>query len=331
MASLAHALVLLVAVLAAPACLSSPERGGICGDGKVDPDSDEECDDGNDSDVDGCLGTCTIARCGDGVIRRDVETCDSLDATLDCTSSCLVCPDDDFHRTDPMTGNCYTRTDFPSLGWPAAEQTCVNAGSHLMTLTSAAERSLMADWASWIGLSELRLEGEWAWVTGEAFRYTSWAPDEPIGATEHCVHELLDQAGWNNLDCSIEQIYACETEAWVVGDDGHAYRLGDDLRTWSSARASCEAMGAHLLVIETEEEHLFLLDRFEGEAWIGARFRAELDGFGWQPDQPLTFTAWDDGEPSDLETDDCVSRDDDGNWDSDDCETELGWICEIDD
>jgi len=328
MTALAPTIVTLCAVLAAPACLSSPDRGGVCGDGEVD--DDEECDDGNDSDVDGCLGTCTIARCGDGVIRRDVETCDSLDATLDCTTSCLVCPDDDLHRHGADTGNCYTRTDSPSLDWPAAAESCANAGSHLMTLTSVNERTQLSDWDAWIGLSELRALGTWEWVTGEELGYMAWAPGEPTGSTEHCVHETPDADGWNNLDCSFLQIYACETEAWLVRPDGHAYRLGDDMRSWSSASDACDVLGGHLVVFESEEEHMFLADRFAGEAWIGASYHPQLDDFGWGPNEPFTFTAWDADEPSDGAEEPCVSRDDDAHWDSEDCDTELGWICEID-
>jgi cysteine-rich repeat protein len=36
----------------------------------------EECDDGNDSDNDSCRNNCTIAYCGDDVVRTGVETCD---------------------------------------------------------------------------------------------------------------------------------------------------------------------------------------------------------------------------------------------------------------
>ena len=51
-----------------------------CGDGVVrfdieDPEDEayEECDDGDDADVDECLNNCREARCGDGVLRDDLE------------------------------------------------------------------------------------------------------------------------------------------------------------------------------------------------------------------------------------------------------------------
>jgi len=47
-----------------------------CGDGILDTEGGEECDDGNDLDTDGCLTTCSNASCGDGFVQVEVEGCD---------------------------------------------------------------------------------------------------------------------------------------------------------------------------------------------------------------------------------------------------------------
>ena len=52
-----------------------------CGDGIVQVEEGEECDDANDSDLDACTNLCLVARCGDGILglqagaveERDVE------------------------------------------------------------------------------------------------------------------------------------------------------------------------------------------------------------------------------------------------------------------
>ncbi len=73
-----------------------------CGNGTVE--GDEACDDGNAIDVDGCLDSCVLARCGDGRIRTDIsegaagfEACDdgNIDERDACTNSCAeaVCGD----------------------------------------------------------------------------------------------------------------------------------------------------------------------------------------------------------------------------------------------
>ncbi len=58
-----------------------------CGDGVI-KDGVEACDDGNDNDNDGCLNDCTPAQCGDGIVHEGVEACD--DGNDDETDSCLT-------------------------------------------------------------------------------------------------------------------------------------------------------------------------------------------------------------------------------------------------
>ena len=53
-----------------------------CGDGVVRRDLAEDqpgyefCDDANGSQTDACLNNCTLARCGDGHVQAGVEGCD---------------------------------------------------------------------------------------------------------------------------------------------------------------------------------------------------------------------------------------------------------------
>jgi cysteine-rich repeat protein len=69
-------------------CFEEPTAVPLtCGDGVLD--AGEECDDGNASDADGCLATCMVATCGDGLTWMSVEQCDdgnavSTDACVDC-------------------------------------------------------------------------------------------------------------------------------------------------------------------------------------------------------------------------------------------------------
>lgn len=69
------------------------DRGG-CGDGVLDLDRGEECDDHNLFDGDDCV-RCKNARCGDGVVRVGLEECDDGNQeTEDCrygAGPCTVC------------------------------------------------------------------------------------------------------------------------------------------------------------------------------------------------------------------------------------------------
>lgn len=62
-----------------------------CGDGVVQSDDGEICDDGNFSNADSCLVSCTPSGCGDGFVGPG-ETCDdgNLDNGDGCTSACQV-------------------------------------------------------------------------------------------------------------------------------------------------------------------------------------------------------------------------------------------------
>ncbi len=62
-----------------------------CGDGYVRANV-EACDDGNDSNTDACLTTCAAASCGDGYVQAGVEPCDdgNSDNTDACLSTCEV-------------------------------------------------------------------------------------------------------------------------------------------------------------------------------------------------------------------------------------------------
>jgi cysteine-rich repeat protein len=63
-----------------------------CGDGNVDEAEGEECDDGNDFDIDECTNACKLAVCGDAIIQAGVETCDDGN-TMDgdgCSAECVL-------------------------------------------------------------------------------------------------------------------------------------------------------------------------------------------------------------------------------------------------
>jgi cysteine-rich repeat protein len=73
------------------------------GDLEVGAGGYEACDDGNQSDSDGCTSGCLEARCGDGYIRVGVEDCDDRNPADDdaCTNSCrFAACGDGVRRTD---------------------------------------------------------------------------------------------------------------------------------------------------------------------------------------------------------------------------------------
>ena len=63
----------------------------FCGDGHLFA-GEEACDDGNASDGDACLNDCTLAFCGDGVVYAGVEACDDGNASDGdgCEADCAL-------------------------------------------------------------------------------------------------------------------------------------------------------------------------------------------------------------------------------------------------
>jgi len=74
---------------------------GLCGDGILDPN--EDCDDGNHSDDDECLTTCTWA-CGDGIVNA-IEICDTAIAAGQPGACPAGCDDSDECTTDTLVGS----------------------------------------------------------------------------------------------------------------------------------------------------------------------------------------------------------------------------------
>ncbi len=104
-----------------------------CGNGTVD--SGEECDDGNQSNEDGCLNNCRSAECGDGYTYLGHEECD--DGNLSNRDACLTncrnatcgdgfirdgvegCDDGDNDNGDGCSSTCSVETGWSCEGMPS--------------------------------------------------------------------------------------------------------------------------------------------------------------------------------------------------------------------
>lgn len=78
--------------------------------------------------------------------------------------------------------------------WEDAAAFCQSVGGHLATITSAEENTFLYDYlvslglnGAYFGFSDVNIEGEWAWCTGEEIAFTNWDSGEPNneGRKEH--------------------------------------------------------------------------------------------------------------------------------------------------
>lgn len=79
---------LFAGLLCLPAQAAPPER---CGNGRVEQNRGEVCDDGNTVNGDGCSSDCrSLESCGDGTVNPVTEQCDDANLANDdgCSNSC---------------------------------------------------------------------------------------------------------------------------------------------------------------------------------------------------------------------------------------------------
>jgi hypothetical protein len=128
-----------------------------------------------------------------------------------------------FTSQQNYNGHSYYRSTGNAF-WTDARQACANMGGYLVTVTSAAENNfLFGLWPSgWIGLTDEVVEGQWRWVTGEAYSYTSWNPGEPNNAGNEDYVQFVGGGRWNDLPNGVALPYVIEFDyivtftSWVL-------------------------------------------------------------------------------------------------------------------
>jgi cysteine-rich repeat protein len=306
-------------------------RGAVCGDGRVDPG--ERCDDGNRIDTDRCRNDCTLARCGDGVVRMGVEECDDGNTAAGdgCSVACVRCAGEGVD--DPVTGACYRR-DETSSAWDAARDRCAARGQRLASFADRAswdrvEAARLRDRPNvWIGLEDRSTEGDWRWSDETRAGFFVWADGEPNNAGEEdCV-----EAGsvWNDLGCAQERPALCQQDGWSIRPtDGHAYLLFTQSLSWSEADAACRARGAHLVTLADGAERVLVRSMTGGGAhWIGLTDRDVEGSFRWVTGEPTDALAWASGEPNSAGDEDCVESLPDSTWNDRSCDERAPFVCE---
>ncbi len=84
--------------------------------------------------------------------------------------------------------------------------------------------------------------------------------------------------------------------------NGHYYGLSVNMKTWTEAKADCEANGGHLVTITDEEEQMTVQKLFSYDssttAWIGATDEENEGEWTWCTGEEFSYTNWKSGEPN---------------------------------
>lgn len=114
----------------------------------------------------------------------------------------------------------------------ASAMTFSGMAGHLATITSAEENAWLfstfgtGNW--FLGGTDEGTEGQWRWITGEAFTYTNWADGEPNNCCggENYLQFWNGNGTWNDIYASWVSGFLVEYEAAAVPEPASLALLG---------------------------------------------------------------------------------------------------------
>jgi hypothetical protein len=91
--------------------------------------------------------------------------------------------------------------------------------------------------------------------------------------------------------------------------NGHFYKFYHTLLSWKEAKARCEALGGHLVIIDNREENDFIRKLVardtpgEGDfnTWIGASDEQGEGKYVWIDGSPMTYADWMPNKPTNVD------------------------------
>jgi cell division septation protein DedD len=231
----------------------------------------------------------------------------------------------EWHR-NPGTGHWYAIVE--GMTWAEGEAYAVSLGGHLATINDEAEdRWISATFReeTLAGFNDLDKDGTWVWASGETATYTNWLPDNPgHGGGGRDTSDVLllnfDESGaygWlampsrftvgSGLLIEVASPVAPPVEMGVVAQSldwqrnlgtGHWYATVEGM-TWADGEAYAIQLGGHLATINDRAEDVWISATFPGDTLIGFNDLAHEGNWVWASGEPVTYTNWLPGEPTD--------------------------------
>ena len=118
------------------------------------------------------------------------------------------------------------------LVWEQARKNAEKSGGYLVCITSDEENKFLIQFikkatdqeipATWIGLNDDKIEGDWKWLTGEPTTFTFWFQGEPNNAyfENKVVYEKREQdIRWNDASSDRRHFYIIEYDHEIENGD----------------------------------------------------------------------------------------------------------------
>ncbi|XP_056375179.1 macrophage mannose receptor 1-like isoform X2 [Hyla sarda] len=268
---------------------------------------------------------------------------------------------DSFWKTDPISGVFYQTNSHSALTWYQARISCQQQDAELLSITELHEQAYISGLlngltsALWIGLNSLDVNGGWRWDGGGPFRYLNWLPGNPSDEPgANCVAVNPGKiTKWESKECKQKLGYICKKgnskssevpspgtseptfcpSSWTPYN-GYCYYLVHENKIWKDALSSCRKEESDLVSVHNIEEASAIASQFQfGDAeyvWLGLNDLKTQLLFEWSDGSPVTYTTWQRGEPSHLNSrkEDCVALSTkDGQWADKICEKMFPYMC----
>ncbi|XP_071959936.1 uncharacterized protein [Antedon mediterranea] len=112
-------------------------------------------------------------------------------------------------------GSCYSVEK--RANWTRARDKCLEIDAYLVVVGNQNENDFLvtlkySDAKMWIGLSDMKNETDYIWVTNESSQYRNFDSGEPSNSrNENCVWIKPGESGkWNDVSCDVEASFVCE-------------------------------------------------------------------------------------------------------------------------
>jgi hypothetical protein len=154
---------------------------------------------------------------GDIIVDNDPGECGAkVCYNVTSTDGCMVNSLAGFTYLGSLGNSSYFISN-AAFSWLDALADSRANGLHMATVTSQEENDLIVNGLfangleysnPWIGFSDAEAEGDWKWVTCEAYSFTNWHAGEPnnvAGGTEHYAnyYNIGGNLKWNDLPSSL--------------------------------------------------------------------------------------------------------------------------------
>ncbi|XP_053322522.1 macrophage mannose receptor 1 [Spea bombifrons] len=244
------------------------------------------------------------------------------------------------------------------MKWDEARRLCKADDSELVSILDEYDQSFLKARTVryhepfWIGLNSNMTNKQYKWIDNWRLRYTKWAAGEPKMKAA-CVY--VDVNGqWKTSSCNENYFSICKRSNVIAPTDppqqpgrcpdakdkpwvpfrGSCYLFESSYtRNWAQASLDCLQKGSSLVSVDDATESAFLWYHIEQLSdrvdtfWIGM-FKNVEEQWLWLDNAPVDYVNWNDGEPSDHSSEECVEMySTKGTWNNLYCSAYRGYIC----